>query len=213
MCLSSGVFFFPRSRERMRQSAMFELCQGMHQISLQFVRLQLSFEEYTIMKVLLLLSTGKLNSWGRGKNSKLQIGAVIWIGKTKEPNYFQWTWKACLYVTGFFSRSRFPLPWELSWYFRVSGRARGFGPSLSLVTTGVSQACQENATTALSCTLGIWDKPWLDAQSQWFGWLNSTSKIKRCTALSTISPFAVLWKFNNWHCKLYFSLVSSLWFF
>lgn len=47
-------------RERMRQSAMFELCQGMHQISLQFVRLQLSFEEYTIMKVLLLLSTGKL---------------------------------------------------------------------------------------------------------------------------------------------------------
>ena len=61
----------------MRQSAMFELCQGMHQISLQFVRLQLSFEEYTIMKVLLLLllllfmcilllSTGKLNSWLRG---------------------------------------------------------------------------------------------------------------------------------------------------
>ncbi|KAJ7394959.1 Mineralocorticoid receptor [Pitangus sulphuratus] len=45
------------TRERMRQSAMFELCQGMHQISLQFVRLQLSFEEYTIMKVLLLLST------------------------------------------------------------------------------------------------------------------------------------------------------------
>lgn len=61
----------------MRQSAMFELCQGMHQISLQFVRLQLSFEEYTIMKVLLLLSTGKLNSWVHGKYSKLQIGAVI----------------------------------------------------------------------------------------------------------------------------------------
>jgi hypothetical protein len=42
----------------MHQSAMYELCQGMHQISLQFVRLQLTFEEYTIMKVLLLLSTG-----------------------------------------------------------------------------------------------------------------------------------------------------------
>lgn len=54
-----ALFFF---RERMRQSAMFELCQGMHQISLQFVRLQLSFEEYTIMKVLLLLSTGMLVS-------------------------------------------------------------------------------------------------------------------------------------------------------
>lgn len=53
-------------RERMRQSAMFELCQGMHQISLQFVRLQLSFEEYTIMKVLLLLSTGELGQrWCR----------------------------------------------------------------------------------------------------------------------------------------------------
>lgn len=38
---------------------MYELCQGMHQISLQFVRLQLTFEEYTIMKVLLLLSTSK----------------------------------------------------------------------------------------------------------------------------------------------------------
>lgn len=43
----------------MHQSAMYELCQGMHQISLQFVRLQLTFEEYTIMKVLLLLSTSE----------------------------------------------------------------------------------------------------------------------------------------------------------
>lgn len=46
----------------MHQSAMYELCQGMHQISLQFVRLQLTFEEYTIMKVLLLLSTGRATS-------------------------------------------------------------------------------------------------------------------------------------------------------
>ena len=49
-------------REKMHQSAMYELCQGMHQISLQFVRLQLTFEEYTVMKVLLLLSTSKLMS-------------------------------------------------------------------------------------------------------------------------------------------------------
>lgn len=60
------ILFFCLCRERMRQSAMFELCQGMHQISLQFVRLQLSFEEYTIMKVLLLLSTGKLALWSCG---------------------------------------------------------------------------------------------------------------------------------------------------
>lgn len=45
-------------REKMHQSAMYELCQGMRQISLQFVRLQLTFEEYSVMKVLLLLSTG-----------------------------------------------------------------------------------------------------------------------------------------------------------
>ncbi|KAH0511819.1 Mineralocorticoid receptor [Microtus ochrogaster] len=45
------------SREKMHQSAMYELCQGMRQISLQFVRLQLTFEEYSVMKVLLLLST------------------------------------------------------------------------------------------------------------------------------------------------------------
>ncbi|EGV92204.1 Mineralocorticoid receptor [Cricetulus griseus] len=45
------------SQEKMHQSAMYELCQGMRQISLQFVRLQLTFEEYSIMKVLLLLST------------------------------------------------------------------------------------------------------------------------------------------------------------
>lgn len=49
-------------REKMHQSAMYELCQGMRQISLQFVRLQLTFEEYSIMKVLLLLSTGTLMS-------------------------------------------------------------------------------------------------------------------------------------------------------
>ncbi|XP_074849301.1 mineralocorticoid receptor isoform X2 [Carettochelys insculpta] len=57
---SQFLYFAPDlvfNEERMRQSAMFELCQGMHQISLQFVRLQINFEEYTIMKVLLLLST------------------------------------------------------------------------------------------------------------------------------------------------------------
>ncbi|XP_021571737.1 mineralocorticoid receptor isoform X2 [Carlito syrichta] len=57
---SQFLYFAPDlvfNEEKMHQSAMYELCQGMHQISLQFVRLQLSFEEYTIMKVLLLLST------------------------------------------------------------------------------------------------------------------------------------------------------------
>ncbi|XP_038610866.1 mineralocorticoid receptor [Tachyglossus aculeatus] len=57
---SQFLYFAPDlvfNEEKMRLSAMYELCQGMHQISLQFVRLQLTFEEYTIMKVLLLLST------------------------------------------------------------------------------------------------------------------------------------------------------------
>uniref|UniRef100_A0A287D5D8 Nuclear receptor subfamily 3 group C member 2 n=1 Tax=Ictidomys tridecemlineatus TaxID=43179 RepID=A0A287D5D8_ICTTR len=57
---SQFLYFAPDlvfNEEKMHQSAMYELCQGMHQISLQFVRLQLTFEEYAIMKVLLLLST------------------------------------------------------------------------------------------------------------------------------------------------------------
>lgn len=57
---SQFLYFAPDlvfNEEKMHQSAMYELCQGMHQISLQFFRLQLTFEEYTIMKVLLLLST------------------------------------------------------------------------------------------------------------------------------------------------------------
>ncbi|XP_044156304.1 mineralocorticoid receptor isoform X2 [Bufo gargarizans] len=57
---SQYLYFAPDlifNEDRMRQSAMYELCQSMQQISLEFNRLQLSFEEYTIMKVLLLLST------------------------------------------------------------------------------------------------------------------------------------------------------------
>nr|3RY9_A Chain A, Ancestral Glucocorticoid Receptor 1 [synthetic construct]3RY9_B Chain B, Ancestral Glucocorticoid Receptor 1 [synthetic construct] len=45
------------NEERMQQSSMYELCKGMHKISLEFVRLQVSYEEYLCMKVLLLLST------------------------------------------------------------------------------------------------------------------------------------------------------------
>ncbi|XP_071977694.1 mineralocorticoid receptor isoform X2 [Engystomops pustulosus] len=57
---SQFLYFAPDlifNEDRMRQSAMYELCQSMQQISLEFNRLQLTFEEYTIMKVLLLLST------------------------------------------------------------------------------------------------------------------------------------------------------------
>ncbi|KAF3818587.1 hypothetical protein GH733_012004 [Mirounga leonina] len=72
---SQFLYFAPDlvfNEEKMHQSAMYELCQGMHQISLQFVRLQLTFEEYTIMKVLLLLST----KWGaRGRKA----GRGTWL--------------------------------------------------------------------------------------------------------------------------------------
>ncbi|XP_069098734.1 mineralocorticoid receptor isoform X2 [Pleurodeles waltl] len=57
---SQFLYFAPDlvfNEERMRQSAMYELCQGMQQVSVEFGRLQLTFEEYTVMKVLLLLST------------------------------------------------------------------------------------------------------------------------------------------------------------
>ncbi|XP_067261477.1 mineralocorticoid receptor [Chanodichthys erythropterus] len=45
------------NEERMRQSAMYDLCVGMRQVSQEFVRLQLTYEEFLAMKVLLLLST------------------------------------------------------------------------------------------------------------------------------------------------------------
>ncbi|XP_076830044.1 mineralocorticoid receptor [Brachyhypopomus gauderio] len=45
------------NEERMQQSAMYDLCIGMKQVSQEFVRLQLSYEEFLAMKVLLLLST------------------------------------------------------------------------------------------------------------------------------------------------------------
>ncbi|XP_053316648.1 mineralocorticoid receptor isoform X2 [Spea bombifrons] len=57
---SQFLYFAPDlvfNEDRMRQSAMYELCQSMQHISLEFNRLQLTFEEYTTMKVLLLLST------------------------------------------------------------------------------------------------------------------------------------------------------------
>lgn len=49
----------PSPRERMRQSAMYDLCLGMRQVSQEFVRLQLTYDEFLSMKVLLLLSTGR----------------------------------------------------------------------------------------------------------------------------------------------------------
>uniref|UniRef100_A0A8B9I223 Nuclear receptor subfamily 3, group C, member 2 n=1 Tax=Astyanax mexicanus TaxID=7994 RepID=A0A8B9I223_ASTMX len=47
------------NEERMQQSAMYELCVSMKQVSQEFVRLQLTYEEFLAMKVLLLLSTGQ----------------------------------------------------------------------------------------------------------------------------------------------------------
>lgn len=45
------------NEERMQKSAMYDLCQGMRQVSQEFLRLQLTHEEFLAMKVLLLLST------------------------------------------------------------------------------------------------------------------------------------------------------------
>ncbi|KAM9819392.1 mineralocorticoid receptor isoform X1 [Syngnathus typhle] len=45
------------NEERMQQSAMYSLCLGMRQVSQEFVRLQLTYDEFLSMKVLLLLST------------------------------------------------------------------------------------------------------------------------------------------------------------
>ncbi|XP_069782507.1 mineralocorticoid receptor isoform X2 [Narcine bancroftii] len=45
------------NEQRMQRSAMYELCQGMQSISIEFVRLQLTYKEFLCMKVLLLLGT------------------------------------------------------------------------------------------------------------------------------------------------------------
>ncbi|XP_077462398.1 mineralocorticoid receptor [Stigmatopora argus] len=45
------------NEDRMQQSAMYDLCLGMRQVSQEFVRLQLTYDEFLSMKVLLLLST------------------------------------------------------------------------------------------------------------------------------------------------------------
>ncbi|XP_041116152.1 mineralocorticoid receptor [Polyodon spathula] len=57
---SQMLYFAPDlvfNEERMQKSAMYDLCQGMRQVSQEFVRLQLTHEEFLAMKVLLLLST------------------------------------------------------------------------------------------------------------------------------------------------------------
>nr|XP_046271430.1 mineralocorticoid receptor isoform X1 [Scatophagus argus] len=45
------------NEDRMQQSAMYDLCLGMRQVSQEFLRLQLTYDEFLSMKVLLLLST------------------------------------------------------------------------------------------------------------------------------------------------------------
>ncbi|MBN3287192.1 MCR protein, partial [Polyodon spathula] len=60
---SQMLYFAPDlvfNEERMQKSAMYDLCQGMRQVSQEFVRLQLTHEEFLAMKVLLLLSTGQI---------------------------------------------------------------------------------------------------------------------------------------------------------
>ena len=178
------ILFLSLCRERMRQSAMFELCQGMHQISLQFVRLQLSFEEYTIMKVLLLLSTGKLDSWLHEN-----------IPVHKEVHWFYLIWQKSQTVS---SRAagvslvlclRVYLQISLSvstgsvfaiWMCHVHWKdrsvwTRGFGSYLCMGTTRVGQVCQGNATA-----VGTGGKSPHDTQSHQSGWFNVTFKIKRC---------------------------------
>lgn len=51
----------------MQLSAMYDLCLGMRQVSQEFLRLQLTYDEFLSMKVLLLLSTGRQQATGLQK--------------------------------------------------------------------------------------------------------------------------------------------------
>lgn len=59
--LSLFRHLFPSCRERMKLPFMTDQCEQMLKISNEFVRLQVSYDEYLCMKVLLLLSTGNGN--------------------------------------------------------------------------------------------------------------------------------------------------------
>lgn len=63
--MSSDLLPFCAFRDRMQLSAMYDLCLGMRQVSQEFLRLQLTYDEFLSMKVLLLLSTGR-QRWGCG---------------------------------------------------------------------------------------------------------------------------------------------------
>lgn len=69
----SGLSF----RDRMQQSAMYDLCLGMRQVSQEFVRLQLTYDEFLSMKVLLLLSTGRQPATGPPECSIIHHTAFI----------------------------------------------------------------------------------------------------------------------------------------
>lgn len=56
----------------MQLSAMYDLCLGMRQVSQEFVRLQLTYDEFLSMKVLLLLSTGRQRAAGLQVNLFIQ---------------------------------------------------------------------------------------------------------------------------------------------
>lgn len=55
----SDVLSCDSTRERMKLPYMTDQCELMLKISSEFVRLQVSHDEYLCMKVLLLLSTGQ----------------------------------------------------------------------------------------------------------------------------------------------------------
>ncbi|KAF6095894.1 nuclear receptor subfamily 3 group C member 2 [Phyllostomus discolor] len=102
---SQFLYFAPDlvfNEERMHQSAMYELCQAMHQISLQFVRLQLTFEEYSVMKVLLLLSTiPKDGLRGQAAFEEMRANYIKELRKmvTKCPNNSGQSWQRFYQLT------------------------------------------------------------------------------------------------------------------
>lgn len=75
------------TRERMKLPFMNDQCEQMLKICNEFVRLQVSYEEYLCMKVLLLLSTGitvqlSLNSGAPSRlhNSTNYYCVILWFG-------------------------------------------------------------------------------------------------------------------------------------
>lgn len=93
-------------RERMKLPFMNDQCEQMLRICNEFVRLQVSYEEYLCMKVLLLLSTGitvqlSLNS-GASQAPTIRLTTIVLYSHFPADPKQSWQCQLCLFIFALF---------------------------------------------------------------------------------------------------------------